>query len=434
MAVVEQAKRALGVPPMQAPLAADTQRATAPVLDYGDQALTGEFRRAPAAAADVLVVNRVGFFGGVERVILTAAAGAATHGWKTTLACPAGELADKAQSRRIPVRKIEACSLSRSQVGRSPGAWAHTAGQMRRWSYAILEAASATQACILHVHHPAVALQARRTARLRNVPLIWHVHETAPIPLAYRALGTMAARSCDMILCVSEASRAMVLELGAPEKRARLVYNAVEPRFFEPVQPDPATHEGGPSVGVFGVLEPRKGHADLIRACAALTDQWPTLKLWIVGGLSFERHEAYCAQLKKLAGELGIGDRVHFTGRRDDIPEQMARMDVVVSSSICSESLPTVLIEACALGVPVLGTDVGGAREIIRHGETGLLAPPHAPYALATHLDVLLSAAGRRMAERARLDAHKRFSPARFAAELDECYQQMAWRRGERRP
>jgi glycosyltransferase involved in cell wall biosynthesis len=131
---------------------------------------------------------------------------------------------------------------------------------------------------------------------------------------------------------------------------------------------------------------------------------------------------------------LGIGDRVHFTGRRDDIPNLMAGMDAVVSASVGFESLPTVLIEACALGVPVLGTDVGGAREIIRHGETGLLAPPAAPVVLARHLALLLSGAGRSLAERARVEARTRFSPARFGADLDDCYQAIAGRGAERRP
>jgi glycosyltransferase involved in cell wall biosynthesis len=379
--------------------------------------------------ADVLVVNRVGFFGGVERVILTAATATAALGWRTTLACPPGILADRARSRRIRVQPVEVCSLSRTQLGRSPAAWARTAGQVRRASRAIWRAASAAEARILHVHHPTVALQARHAARRGGARLIWHVHETAPIPLAYRALGALAARSADLVLCVSEASRAMALELGAPESRARVVYNAVEPQFLERVRPHRLALDSEPSIGVFGVLEPRKGHADLIRACAALTGRWPTLSLWIVGGPGAGAFDRYRDELKCLARELGLGDRVHFVGPRDDIPELMAGMDAVVSASVRSESLPTVLIEACALGVPVLGTDVGGAREIIRHGETGFLAPPGEPEALASNLALLLSGAGRSLADRARAEARTRFAPARFAADLDEGYREMAERR-----
>jgi hypothetical protein len=75
----------------------------------------------------VLVVNRVGFLGGVERVILTAATGVAALGWRTVLACPSGPLADQARLCRIPVQAVEICSLGRTQLGRSPRAWGRAA-------------------------------------------------------------------------------------------------------------------------------------------------------------------------------------------------------------------------------------------------------------------------------------------------------------------
>lgn len=387
-----------------------------------------------ADVADVLVVNRVGFFGGVERVILTAAASAATRGWRTTLACPPGDLARRARAQQMPVRQVDVCSLSRTHIGRSPAAWARTAAEVQRGSVGILQAVLATRARIIHTHHPVTALQARRAAKFRHAPLIWHVHETAPIPMHYRGLTAMVVQACDLFLCVSEASRAMVRELGAPADRTRLVYNAVEPRFFRRGPNSAALLAEGPNVGLFGVLEPRKGHADLIRACAMLAGRWPTLHLWIVGGPGSQGHEGYRSELKMVAREVGMGDRVHFTGAREDIPELMAAMDAVVSASVASESLPTVLLEACAMGVPVLGTNVGGASEIIRHGETGLLAPPRAPAALAANLAMLLSPAGRAMAQRARQDAAKRFSADRFADEISECYRQLAERVAEPTP
>jgi glycosyltransferase involved in cell wall biosynthesis len=74
----------------------------------------------------------------------------------------------------------------------------------------------------------------------------------------------------------------------------------------------------------------------------------------------------------------------------------------------------------------VLGTDVGGTREIIENGETGVLARPGAPAELAEGLALLLSDAGRVMARRAQAQARVRFSPARFAADLDHCYRELA--------
>ena len=100
----------------------------------------------------------------------------------------------------------------------------------------------------------------------------------------------------------------------------------------------------------------------------------------------------------------------------------MARMDAVVSASVCSESLPTELIEACAVGRPVIGTRVGAAAEIIRHRANGLLVSPAAPRELAHAIDLVLSPIGAALARRARADAQSRFSPERFATDLDACY------------
>jgi glycosyltransferase involved in cell wall biosynthesis len=410
----------------QAPQAAPAGEPTAPPL--------GSARRdGPDAPVDILAVNRVSFFGGAERVILTAAAAAATHGWKTTLACPPGELAQQAQASGLPVRPIEVCSLSRTQMGLSPRRWTHSVQQLRRARRAILELAEASHARILHIHHPVVAVQAAPAARACRIPLIWHVHETAPMDLGYRILGEAAVSAADMIIGVSEASCEMVRALGAPEARIRRIYNAAAPQFFDRIEPAEGPFGDGPNIGAFGVLEPRKGHADLIRACARLTTSWPGLQLWIVGGISFKHHARLPDDLRALARELGVADRVHLLGRRDDIPQLMARMDAVVSASIASESLPTVLVEACAAGRPVLGTDVGGTREIIRNGVTGLLTRPGHPEELAGALNILLSPVGRGMGERARADAQLRFSLSRFAADLDGCYGDLVDARRERR-
>jgi glycosyltransferase involved in cell wall biosynthesis len=242
---------------------------------------------------------------------------------------------------------------------------------------------------------------------------------------AYRALGFLAARSCDQFICVSKASRDLVRDLGAPEERIRLIYNAAEARFFGPVELDREPWPKGPHIGLFGVLEPRKGHADLIRALAMVAASWPGAQLWLVGGISFERHADYQPALERLAEGLGVADRIHFLGRRTDVPQLMSRMDVIVSASVCSESLPTVLLEACAMGRRMVGTDVGGTGEIIRHAQTGLLVPPAAPRALANAIDLALSPAGVVMARRARADARLRFSPQRFAADLEACYRDL---------
>lgn len=373
----------------------------------------------------VLSINRVGFLGGVERVILTAAASVKPLGWSTTLACPAGDLAAEARRQGLSVEEVDVCSLSLAKLGRSTGAPLQTALQVGRVRQELHDLALATGASILHAHHPAVVLQAASTRARLGTPLIWHVHETAPMGLSYRVLASAVARHCDMFICVSRASRDMLRELGVPEQRTRLVYNAVDSSFRDSPKPAALPTEG-PNVGIFGVLEPRKGHADLIRACAMLLRAWPRLQLWIVGGESFEHYGHSRAELEQLVESLGFGPHVHFTGRRSDVPSLMAGMDAVVSASVAAESLPTVLIEASMLGVPVLGTDVGGTREIICDGETGRLVAPRAPEKLAEGLATLLGPGGKTLARRSRAEAMLRFSGERFGADLAACYAELA--------
>lgn len=80
--------------------------------------------------------------------------------------------------------------------------------------------------------------------------------------------------------------------------------------------------------------------------------------------------------------QLGLDQRVYFLGSRSDVMQIMPHLDMVVSSSLW-EGLPTVLLEAMALRVPVVATDVSGSREIVISDETGLPVPPRSPAHLA---------------------------------------------------
>ena len=110
---------------------------------------------------------------------------------------------------------------------------------------------------------------------------------------------------------------------------------------------------------------------------------------------------------------------MHFTGYRRDVAQLMTAMDVVVLSSVAFDALPTVCIEALALGRPLVATRVGGVPEIIRDGETGRIVPPHDPVAMADAVAALLAATDpERMAQAARADIRRRFSPERFGDDL----------------
>ena len=375
-------------------------------------------------ARRVLAINRVGFLGGAERIMLNCALSVREHNFSTVVACPVpGALAEEAAREGIAVVPAR---IDRSKASVSPREWLRLCGALRVGRRDILEIAERNAIGVLHAHHPIGALYALKAARRLRLPLILHVHETLPSPPLYGWVARWVMRHCALFICVSEAGCALMRWLGAPEERIRLIYNSVDSRFLASPQPAAALDRErigpGPHIGLFGVLKPRKGQEDFIRAAAAIKDRYPRAQFWVVGGLSFAENAAYLERLQRLVEQSGLAGRVHFPGHCRDVPQWMAGMDMVVLASRARESLPTVLIEAAVLGKRLVATAVGGVREIVRDGQTGAVVAPGDASALAAAMDRMLEPAGGVMAERAGRDARRRFAPARFGEQMCEVY------------
>jgi glycosyltransferase involved in cell wall biosynthesis len=177
------------------------------------------------------------------------------------------------------------------------------------------------------------------------------------------------------VIAVSEALRRQQIGRGFPPARIVTVHNGIElskfklPRGFSrakhraefDVPPD------APLVITVAVLREGKGHESLIAAAKRVLEQVPDARFLIVGGGTLEE------SLRRQAGESGAGERIIFTGTRGDVAELLAASDLFVLPSSDFDALPTAIIEAMASGLSVVATDAGGAAEIVRHGETGLL-------------------------------------------------------------
>lgn len=375
------------------------------------------------AAGTILVVNRVGFVGGAERVLLTAGAIARQHGWRVVLACPQGALADQAAAHGI---QVETADIGRTNATLSPALLLKHSQQLRSGRTAIGALVQRLRPDVVHVHHPVSALYVRTAAKAARVPILLHVHETLPVSLPYAMLARLVYPACTHFIGVSEKSCEMVRAFRVPKERVSLIYNSVQPRFLQEVEGTTDLQQGGPHIGIFGAIEPRKGQEYLIQAAPKILQQHPNARFWIVGAVNFADRSAYLDRLKQLASSLSIEPHVAFTGFRDDVPALMASMDAVVLASTGFESLPTVLIEACALGRPVVATSVGGVSEIVRNGETGFIVPSRNADVLADALLMALSDTGRAMAAKAKLDIRNRFGVDRFEAELMACYRAVA--------
>lgn len=175
-----------------------------------------------------------------------------------------------------------------------------------------------------------------------------------------------------------------------------------------------------------GRLEPVKDHATLLEAFAEITKKDKKATLFIVGTGSLE------ASLKDIARQLSLEESVHFLGLRADIPDLLNIADGFVLSSIW-EGMPMVLLEAHASGLPIVATDVGGNRDVVKDGITGFLVPPKDPEALASamyRLMVLPKDLRHKMGLAGRTLVEKEYSLERIVDLWEETYLSLLRQKG----
>ena len=175
--------------------------------------------------------------------------------------------------------------------------------------------------------------------------------------------------------------------------------------------------------GHVGRLSEVKNQQLLLRAFSRLVAEFPRARLTVVGDGPLR------TELEQLAGHLGIVDKVTFTGYQADIPSLMSGFDCFVMSSV-SEGLPLVVIEAMAAQCPVVGTDVGGMREIVAEGQTGYLVDSGDEDALVRRLlDVARDPDRRRvMGVEGQILAQSTYGLPTMVAEYEALYQSLTGR------
>jgi glycosyltransferase involved in cell wall biosynthesis len=215
-----------------------------------------------------------------------------------------------------------------------------------------------------------------------GVPALWHVRYTALPPLlepVHRRLS--AGPGVARILCVSQAAAALFEHC---RDKVRVVHNAVDlAQFSAAVERDRLRAElgvGGDTVifGSHGRVLRRKGFLEMIEAAHRLRSlldrrEWARCRFVVVGDTPADFAPDHVAECRAAAARLGLGDAFHFTGFRDDVRPLVADFDVAVVPSVYPDPLPRAVIEAMALGKPVLAFAVGGITEMVETGRTGTL-------------------------------------------------------------
>jgi glycosyltransferase involved in cell wall biosynthesis len=272
--------------------------------------------------------------------------------------------------------------------------------------------------------------------KLASKPVIWHLHDmlTADhFSRTHRGLGVaLANRMVARVIANSRATAAAIVESGGRAERVRVVYNGIDPGPFAAVGPtevDALRKEldliGIPVVGAFGRLAPWKGQHVLLEALVRL----PEVHALLVGEALFGEN-AYVGALHEQARALGVANRVHFLGFRQDVPQLMRLSDVVVHTSIAPEPFGRVIVEGMLTRKPVVATRAGGATELIEDGVSGVLVPPGDVRILAGVLTNLLeeNSRSRALAEAGYAAASERFSLQAMLEGVEQQIQEVAAR------
>ncbi|MDP3768724.1 MAG: glycosyltransferase, partial [Dehalococcoidia bacterium] len=187
--------------------------------------------------------------------------------------------------------------------------------------------------------------------------------------------------------------RYLMDRFGVSRSRLRVIPRGVD---LEEFTRQPA-RDGAPPwrLGLIGRLSPIKGHEVAIRSLARLRRQGVDARLCIAGDTD---GQPLRASLDRLANELGVAEAIDWLGLRQDVPQLLASMDAVLVPSTYPESFGRGVIEAQAVGRPVVASSLGGLTELIEDGRTGVLVRPGDPESLADGLARVLTDAALRRA------------------------------------
>ena len=241
---------------------------------------------------------------------------------------------------------------------------------------------------LIHANSLSVALLGGIVAKINRIPILMHKRYAT----SYGILDRLCEKLLHRVILVSEATRWDF----APAAKQTLIYNGVDLDAFQasPEEVETLRTELFPDepnaailVGVVTRITPEKGIHFLVRAMRKLKGE-KDVKLLIVGGPYFQKDVDYMDALKQEVADLGVEDSVIFTGFLSDTRIVTSLLDIVLVPSIIPEACPRTIIEAMAVGKPVIATPLGGSKELVTP-ETGILVPPEDASAVAEAIATL---------------------------------------------
>ncbi len=236
-----------------------------------------------------------------------------------------------------------------------------------------------------------------------------------------KALLRVKMRLADRIIAISDSTMKLLSEYGASSSKLRKVYLGIDTRDVDrQVQINKA--QNGLSILSVGRIIRRKRHEDAIKALSILSRTMPQLTLRIAGNI---HDQQYHQELQNLVNDLGLSGRVDFLGLREDVLEVMKESSALLHCAE-SEGFGWVVVEAMAVGLPVIASAVDGPRDILDHGKTGLLVPTGDISGYADALKRIFSEPGfsRKLTENARASVEMEFSAEKMVEKIANVYRE----------
>lgn len=354
--------------------------------------------------------------GGGQKSLLLILKGLNKKRFKPFLICPSeGDLIDKVEKLGIEIAIIKTGSLKRLNFFSNAGA-----------IFKLKRFIKQKNIDLIHTDAPRQTFYAGIAARLTGKPLIWHVRVSTPEKKRYdKFLSYLASK----VISVSKAVGRRFEGLKTNQDKFVVIYNGVDLTEFSSQLPGKklkeefGIEEDWILVGVAGQLIPSKGQSEFLKAAAQVSKLFPKVKFMIIG----DGNEIYRKSLEDLSQDLGIAEKVIFTGFREDIPRLMAGLDIVVLPSTDLEGFSRVILEAMASSKPVIATELGGNPEAVVDGTTGIIIPPEDTTRLAEAILELVKNERKReqMGLSGRERAEKLFSIETNIAQIEKLYEEL---------
>jgi glycosyltransferase involved in cell wall biosynthesis len=302
--------------------------------------------------------------GGLERLAVDLAIAQKQAGHHALMYClhEAGPLAATLEAAGIPVVAFR----------KAPGfSFATVLAMAKRLRY--------DQADVIHGHNPGVHHYAALAARIAGVPVCVNTRHSAltskGLPYQERYFRWVKPLTGQVVFVCDYVRRLLVDKLEYPAGKCSVILNGIPLEGFLARPAAPGSRLPRIRFGTVGRLVPAKGHVVLIDAFALVVRQIPDAELSIFGYGDLE------GAMREQIARLGLEGKVVLEGRTNDSPGALAGLDVFILSSV-NEGLPLVILEAMAVGLPVVSTNVGGIAEVLAK-EASWLCPPGDAQALA---------------------------------------------------